>query len=309
MSFRLGSFQLGDTAVGRIVELRTRGVLVDFGAEQPAFVRQSELSLAEIQFPEEILQLNQVREFLVMGNYDGQCVHFFPDCTPEMLEDSDRPYKVAQYRASLGCRYLIDRADLLVHTQILAVQPDGVFAKIQWFLCSERSPTITFSIRELEIQTAWKRIRQLQAENVTLYPKVTTKSRNSATVEIEGLKGLISNVDRYIKELVVGEEPPLKILAVHEELNHLTLIRCSTLIKLSQLQIGQLVSGTVQSIKPYGVFVDIGGLHAFLHASKIIPTVGHPAQLFKVNDSVKMAIAEIDLEKPYVALKSCEELV
>ena len=70
MSFELGSFPLDEIVTGRIVKLQPRGVLVDFGTEQLAYVPQSELPLAKVQSPEEAVQLNQVREFLLVRNDD-----------------------------------------------------------------------------------------------------------------------------------------------------------------------------------------------------------------------------------------------
>ncbi|HEY9630922.1 MAG TPA: S1 RNA-binding domain-containing protein [Coleofasciculaceae cyanobacterium] len=309
MRFELGRFPLDEIIAGRIVKLEPGGVLVDFGTEQLAYIPQWELSLAKVRSPEEAVQLNQVREFLVVGDYNGQHDCFFPDCTPETLNGSDRVYEVAHYWASLLREYQVNREDLLVHTKILAVQPDGVHARIQWFICSERLPTIAFSICRLEIRTAWERIRQLQAEDITLYLKVVKKMRDTATVEIEGIKGFISNCDRRINELAVGEEVPLKILEAKEEFDRLTLIRCATWMKLKQLRVGQLVSGKVMSVKPYGVFIDIEGLSTLLHISKIIPTVGRPRQIFKADDAVKAMIAEINLARAWVELESCEKLV
>ena len=307
MSLELGSFPLNEVVTGRIIKLESRGILVDFGTEKLAYIPQSELSLTKVQSPEEAVQLNQVREFLVMGDYDWQHDCFFPNCTPETLNGSDRLYEVAQYRASLGREYQVNREDLIIHTKILAVQPNGIHARIQWFICSERSPKLAFSIRRLEIRRAWERIRQLQTEDVALHLKVVKKMPGIATVEIEGIRGFISNSDGRINELVVGEEMPLKILEAREEFDHLTLIRCSTLMRLRQLKVGQSVSGKVISVKPYGIFVDIGGLRALLHISKIISTVDHPGQIFKVDDAVKAIIAEINLERARVELESLEK--
>ena len=308
MSFELGSFPLDEIVTGRIVKLEPRGVLVDFGTEQLAYIPQSELSLVKIQSPEEAVQLNQVREFLVVGNYEWQRDCFFPDCTPETLNGSNSLYEVAQAEASLFREYQVNREDLVVHTKILAVQADGVHARIQWFVCSECPPTVTFSIRRLEMQTAWHRIRQLQAEDVNLYPQVVKKIRSSATIEVEGIKGFIHNIDRYNDQLIAGEELPLKILAAREEFDRLRLIRSCTLARLRQLRIGQSISGIVQAVKEYGVFVNIGGLYAFLHRSKIIPIADHPGQIFEVGDAVKAIVAGIDLERPWVELESWEKL-
>ena len=35
------------------------------------------------------------------------------------------------------------------------------------------------------------------------------------------------------------------------------------------LQVGDVVVGTVQAVKPYGAFVDVGGLNGLLHISQI----------------------------------------
>ncbi|MEH2309040.1 hypothetical protein [Nostoc sp.] len=53
MSFSLESFQLGDIITGKIIKLEPTGVLVDFYTDQLAYVPLVELSLNEIQSPEE----------------------------------------------------------------------------------------------------------------------------------------------------------------------------------------------------------------------------------------------------------------
>ncbi|MEH2081032.1 MAG: S1 RNA-binding domain-containing protein [Nostoc sp.] len=309
MSFSLDSFQLDGIITGKIIKLEPTGVLVDFDTDELAFVPLVELSFAEIQSPEEALQLNEIREFLVVGNYDGEHDIFFSHCSPETLKDSHRLYEVALDLASKKCGHPISREYLIVHTKIRAVHGGGVSARIQWFLCSqEHPPTVSFSIRKLEMRTAWERVRQLQAEDVTVYGKILKKIRQGAIVKIEGLQGLIRTyVDKHREELVVGEELPLKIIKVEEEFNNgLLLIHRSVSIRLRQLQVGQVVSGTIRRIKDYGVFVDIGDLYALLPTSKMIfSSFDHPNQAFKVNDYLKVMIIKLDAENGRVVLENC----
>jgi ribosomal protein S1 len=308
MTFSLESFQLGDIIIGKIIKLEPTGVLVDFYTDQLAYVPLLELSLNEIQSPEEAVQLNEIREFLVVGNYDGEHDIFFSHCSPETLKDSDRLYEVTLDLASEKCGHPINREDLIVHTKIRAVHEGGVSATIQWFLYSqEHPPTVSFSIRKLEMRTAWKLVRQLQAEDVTVYGKILNKTSRSAFVKIESLRGVVlTYVDKHREELIVGEEFPLKIIEVREEFNRLVLLHRSVSIRLKQLQIGQVVSGTIRLIKDYGVFVDIGDLYALLPASKIFhPSVDNPNQFFKINDHLKAKIIKIDPENGQVVLESC----
>ncbi|MDZ8096310.1 MAG: S1 RNA-binding domain-containing protein [Nostoc sp. DedQUE05] len=308
MSFSLESFQLGDIITGKIIKLEPTGVLVDFYTDQLAYVPLLELSLNEIQSPEEALQLNEIREFLVVGNYDGEHSIFLSHCSPETLKDSDRLYETAFYLASEKCGHPISREDLIVHTKIRDVHGNGVSATIQWFLCSlEHPPTVSFSIRKLEIRKAWERIRQLQTEDVTVYGKILKKTSRGALVKIEGLYSSIRTyVDKQREELVVGEELPLNIIKVREEDNYLVLLHHSVSVRLRQLQVGQVVSGIIRSIKNYGVFVDIGDLYALLPTSKMFhPSVDHPNQFFKINDHLKAKIIKIDPENGQVVLESC----
>lgn len=307
MSFSLESFQVGDLITGKIIKVEPTGVLVDFYTEQLAYVPLPELSFTEIQTPEEAVQLNEIREFLVVGNYDGEHDIFFSHCSPETMKDSDHLYEVALDLASEKCGHPISREDLIVHTKIRAVHGGGVSATIQWFLCSqEHLPTVSFSIRKLEMRKAWERVRQLQAEDVTIYGKILKKTPRSALVKIEGLVGVIlTYVDKHREELIVGEELPLNIIKVQED-NSLVLLHRSVSIRLRQLQVGQVVSGTIRLIKHYGVFVDIGDLYALLPTSKMShPSVDHPNQFFKINDHLKAMIIKIDPENGQVVLQSC----
>lgn len=310
MSFRLDNFKIGDCITGKIVKLESDCVLVDFFTGELACVPLSELSITKIETPEQVLQCGELREFLVVGNYDGKTEIFFSHCSPEtLMEDSDRLYEIALYCASEQCGHPVNREDLILNTKILDVHGGGVSARIQWFLCSEgRFPTVSFSIRQLAIEQAWERVRQLQAEDATIYEKILKKTRTGAIFKIEGLYGVIRTyTDKEREELVVGLNLTLKILHVRETEDYasIQLIQRSTLIRLRQLQIGQIINGTVIAIKSYGVFVDIGDLCALLRASRTLNlSVDHPAQVFKVGERLNATIVEIDITNGRVALEN-----
>ena len=73
------------------------------------------------------------------------------------------------------------------------------------------------------------------------------------------------------KEELVGLEIALKVLEVDEERARLVLSnrRAMTENSVQAFNIGDVVEGTVQSVKPYGAFVDIGGVNGLLHISQI----------------------------------------
>ncbi len=321
MSVPLGKFQPGDIVTGKVVALEPTGALVDFDIKQLVHVPLSELSLSEIQSPDEALRVGEIREFLVVGNYDGQREIFFSNCSPETLISSDRLLETAQDLASLQCGYswdqihagcLVNLEDIILHTQVVDVVSDGkhpgVSARLKWFLCSEdHPPTVSFSIRQLQVKVAWERVRQLQVENVTVHATVLKKHSRSATVRIEGLRASIQTyVDKHREELVEGKELPLKILKVKEEYELLRLLHQPVWLRLKQLQVGQIVNGRILDVGDSRVLVDIGDIYAVLTSSTPNSSAEQLSQTFKVGAPLEARITEVDTKRWGVVLESID---
>lgn len=92
----------------------------------------------------------------------------------------------------------------------------------------------------------------------------------------------------------MGLELPLKIVEVDQEQTRLVLSQRKAMAdSQAQLGIGSVVLGTVESIKPYGAFIDIGGINGLLHVSQIshdrvtdVATVLQPGDSLKVLKTV-----------------------
>ena len=146
----------------------------------------------------------------------------------------------------------------------------------EFFIMSEENEDgqLALSIRRIEYQRAWERVRQLQKEDATIYSEVFATNRGGALVRVEGLRGFIpgSHISaRKIKDDLEGEYLPLKFLEVDEERNRLVLSHRRALVekKMNRLEVGEVVVGSVKGIKPYGAFIDIGGVSGLLHISEI----------------------------------------
>lgn len=66
-------------------------------------------------------------------------------------------------------------------------------------------------------------------------------------------------------------ELPLKFLEVDEENLRLVMSNRKAAAKsqMSSFGVGDVVIGTVQAVKPYGAFIDVGGINGLLHISQI----------------------------------------
>ncbi len=169
---------------------------------------------------------------------------------------------------------------------------------------------LTLSIRRIEYMRAWERVRQLQAEDATVRSQVFATNRGGALVRIEGLRGFIpgSHIStRKPKEDLVAEELPLKFLEVDEDRNRLVLSHRRALVerKMNRLEVGEVVIGTVRGIKPYGAFIDIGGVSGLLHISEISHDhIDTPHSVFNVNDEVKIMIIDLDADRGRISLST-----
>ncbi len=182
----------------------------------------------------------------------------------------------------------------------------------EFFILTEENEEgqLTLSIRRIEYMRAWERVRQLQGEDATVRSNIFATNRGGALVRIEGLRGFIpgSHIStRKPKEDLVGEELPLKFLEVDEDRNRLVLSHRRALVerKMNRLEVGEVVIGTVRGIKPYGAFIDIGGVSGLLHISEISHDhIDTPHSVFNVNDEVKVMIIDLDAERGRISLST-----
>ena len=77
-----------------------------------------------------------------------------------------------------------------------------------------------------------------------------------------------------------------------------------------QLKLGDIVDGKIKAITDYGAFVDLGGYDSLLHSSDITyKRIGHPSEVLKIEQQVKVKIIKVDPEKNRVSvgMKQLEE--
>ncbi len=70
-----------------------------------------------------------------------------------------------------------------------------------------------------------------------------------------------------------------------------------------ELEVGQVLPGTVTSLTDYGAFVDIGGIEGLLHVSEIShQRVNNPREALQVGQELQVAVIALDQEKRKISL-------
>ncbi len=110
----------------------------------------------------------------------------------------------------------------------------------------------------------------------------------------------------------VGRTLRLKILEVNRKANRLILSEKVALYEerrekrdelFSSLQVGQRVKGTVRSIAPFGVFVDLGGIDGLVHKSELSwNKVNNPETAHAIGDEVEAEVIDINHERGRISL-------
>ncbi|MBM5791308.1 MAG: S1 RNA-binding domain-containing protein [Cyanobacteria bacterium M_surface_10_m1_298] len=169
---------------------------------------------------------------------------------------------------------------------------------------------VTVSARALALRQSWEKVRALEKEGKVLQVKVNGFNRGGITCDVEGLRGFVPRSqlqEGENHEALVGKTLGVAFLEVNPETRKLVLSekKAATAALFQNLEVGQLVEGQVVSVKPYGLFVDLGGISGLLHQSVI--TGGQMRDLrevFDQGDRVKALITELDPGRGRIALNT-----
>lgn len=174
---------------------------------------------------------------------------------------------------------------------------------------NEADDSLILSLRSIQYDLAWERCRQLQAEDVVVKGKVVGANKGGIIAMVEGLRGFVpfSQIStKSVAEELLEKELPLKFVEVDEEQSRLVLSNRKAMAdSQAQLGIGSVVIGSVQSLKPYGAFIDIGGINGLLHVSQIShDRVSDIATVLQPGDTLKVMILSHDRERGRVSLST-----
>ncbi len=169
---------------------------------------------------------------------------------------------------------------------------------------------VTISARALALRQSWEKVRQLEKDGKVVQVKVNGFNRGGVTCDLEGLRGFIPRSqlnEGENHEALVGKTLAVAFLEVNTETRKLVLSekRAATAARFSELEVGQLVEGQVVSLKPYGFFVDLGGVSGLLHHSSVTGgALRDLREAFEPGERIKALITDLDPGRGRIALNT-----
>ncbi len=182
---------------------------------------------------------------------------------------------------------------------------------------------ILLSKKEADSILAWDLLSK-GLEDKTIYKVKISQTVNSGVIAyLHGIRAFIPASQlsmAYVEDLDqwVGKEIEVIVITVIREKNSLVLSGKQVELKKTEenrkrkmdlLEVGIVVSGTVDSILPYGAFIDLGdGLSGLVHISQIAhKRIGSPNEVLKQGEKVNVKVIGKKDGKLSLSIKATSE--
>ena len=172
---------------------------------------------------------------------------------------------------------------------------------------------------------AWEKIREYKESGEALDVTVKVITNAGVIAYVEGVRGFIpasrlslgyvedteEYLNRQIRVQVIECDKDSKklILSARELLREQAEEERKK--KISNVQVGLVTEGTVESLQPYGAFVDLGnGLSGLVHISQICEKrIKKPSEVLSVGDRVKVKVTAVKDGKLSLSIKEASDMM
>ena len=189
----------------------------------------------------------------------------------------------------------------------IEVMTEG-YDQAQGFIRLSRSKVVKIRV--------WDDLQKMFDEGTPVQGAIVAKVKGGYTVDI-GVKAFLpgSQVDlRPVRDNdpVIGIQGKFKILKFSRKKANVVVSRRAFLEEerdvlrkgiLDHVQEGDTIEARVKNITDYGVFMDLGGLDGLMHVTDMsYGKIGHPGDVCKVGDLLKVKVIRFDRERGRISL-------
>ena len=182
---------------------------------------------------------------------------------------------------------------------------------------------MVLSKKEANAVLAWDKLKKLMEERTVVKVKISEVVNAGAVAYLEGIRGFIPASrlsDEYVEDLKEwdGKTIEVTVITADEEERRLVLSgreparekkQAETNRKIEKCEVGAVMNGTVETIKPYGAFVALeNGLTGLLHITQIsTQRIKHPGAVLKEGQEVRVKILSTADNKISLSMKVLAE--
>ncbi len=169
----------------------------------------------------------------------------------------------------------------------------------------------------------WDKVQKYMDDKTVVTVKVSETVNKGVVAFLEGIRGFIpaSHLSlSYVEDLstFVGRELEVHVITVEKGKKKLVLSAKEVLKekekenlnhRIAMVAPGSVLEGKVESVMPYGAFVDLGeGLSGLVHVSQISQKrIKTPSEVLSVGDTVKVKVLNTNNNKISLSMKAVAE--
>ena len=182
---------------------------------------------------------------------------------------------------------------------------------------------ILLSKKEANDILAWDKLKQMSEDETTVKVRIKESVPSGVVTYLEGIRAFIPasqiTLD-YVEDTDswIGKEIDVRVITVDAEREKLVLSGKVVAReaeaeernhKISLIVPGTVLDGTVETLMPYGAFINLGnGLSGLVHISQICERrIGKPSEVLKVGQKVKAKVLNTNDNKISLSMKALEE--
>ena len=172
---------------------------------------------------------------------------------------------------------------------------------------------------------AWDKLKELKDSKELIDVVVKGIVNGGVIAYVEGVRGFIpasklalnyvEDTNEYLNKPIqvqvfdIDKEKGRLILSAKEILREKAEEERKT--KISNVQVGLVTEGVVESLQPYGAFVDLGnGLSGLVHISQICEKrIKKPSEVLTVGDKVKVKVTAVKDGKLSLSIKEATDMM
>lgn len=183
---------------------------------------------------------------------------------------------------------------------------------------------ILLSMKEAAAVLGWERLEELQKDQSNITVRIAEAVKGGVVAYVEGIRGFIpaSKLSlEYVENLDewTGKEIEVRVITADPEEKRLVLSAKDILRekeaeerkqRVSNVEIGLVTEGVVESLMPYGAFVRLSNhLSGLVHISQICQQrIKHPGAVLKEGQPVKVKVIAIKDGKISLSMKALEDV-
>jgi small subunit ribosomal protein S1 len=176
---------------------------------------------------------------------------------------------------------------------------------------------VVLSKQRADFVRVWDRVKEAHDTGQVVEGRMIRKIKGGVVVDLYGVEAFLPGSQIALRQVqnvdaLLGQTVSVKIIKLNKRRRNIVVSRRSVLEEerermkgkiLKDLAKDQIREGVVKNITDFGAFVDLGGIDGLLHITDMSwGRVGHPSELVKIGDKVRVKVLNFDPEKERISL-------